>query len=165
VTLFLQCTWLNLWFQIPYKTDPEVAERLWAEARSKLSFAKEVTMLVVMDIAPQITDFVFEAMNMAQFHQNGDDWDGSHQFYKIIYKITFYLNCCSAAIKNSPPCLPIDFAGICSSASPILSIICYNRDLFPICLYIFGGLIFVGWGWLGGGRKRVVNPCKAGYLQ
>jgi hypothetical protein len=54
--------------------DLEVRKKLWVQARSKLSFAWTIVMTVFIDITPQVTDFVFEAMNMTQYHRNEDYW-------------------------------------------------------------------------------------------
>jgi hypothetical protein len=64
-------------FQIPNAPnpfDPEVRKKVWAQAISKRSLALNVVMIIFIDIAPQVADFVFEAMNMTQYHRNKDYW-------------------------------------------------------------------------------------------
>jgi hypothetical protein len=58
------------------RNDLQVQKSLWrAEASSPWTFLKDVSMLVIIEIAPQVADFIFEGITMSNyFHSEDYSW-------------------------------------------------------------------------------------------
>jgi hypothetical protein len=56
------------------RNHPQVLKSLWAEATSLWTFLKDVSLIFLVEIAPQVIDFIFEGIAMSNYYHSGDYW-------------------------------------------------------------------------------------------